>query len=590
MHLRPFPIPLLTALALLLSFAGCTTPDQPASTTPTDAAKGPRFQIQLTEDAAEGIAALGLETPVTGRVFVVLSRNDEREPRMQTGVNGVPFWGRDVSALAGGDAVMLTPDDAAVRGYPFESLDGLPAGEYVVQALLSVYTTFNRADGHTVAMHLNSGAGQDLWEAPGNAHSAVVKVAVDLENIDPISLTIDTVIPPLEPLEAGEVLQQGNPRDTDRVKFVKIKSEKLSAFWGRPMYIGANVLLPEGYDDNPEVSYPVLYLQGHFPGRRAPFGFVEGEPGRGRTEGFADYWTSGDAPGLIAVTFRDANPYYDTSYSVNSANVGPYGDAITEELIPYLEDQFRMIPEGWARLLAGGSTGGWEALAMQVFYPNYFGGAWGWCPDPVDFNYYQIVNVYEDDNAYYTENEWHRIERPNARRPDGNIRSTVRQENHMEYAAGPNSRSGGQWAIWEAVFGPVGNDGFPRPIWDPISGVIDHETADYWRANYDLHEHLRTNWETAGPRLAGKLHIAIGDMDTYYLDDAVYLLQDFLDSVDNPRAEASFEYGRRKTHCWIGASPTRPGEDISYIEFIEVVAAYLRENAPDRTDRRWLSD
>ena len=564
------------SMVILAVLTGCA--NQPTSTAESET--GLRFQIQLAEEAAEGIAALGLEAPVTGRVFVIVSRDDEREPREQIRVNGVPFWGRDVHDLSGGEAVTLASGDDAVRGFPLETLADLPPGDYFVQAHLSVYTTFNRADGHTVEMHLNSGAGQDLWEAPGNVHSAVRRLSLDPQSDETIALVLDTVIPPLEPLEDGEVLQQGNPRDTERVKFVKIKSEKLSEFWGRPMYVGANVLLPEGYDDHPDVSYPVLYLQGHFPGRRAPFGFVEGEPGRGRSEGFAAFWTSDDAPRLIAVTFRDANPYYDTSYSVNSANVGPYGDALTEELIPYLEEHFRMIRAPWARLLAGGSTGGWEALAMQVFYPDYFGGAWGWCPDPVDFNYYQIVNIYEDDNAYYTENEWHRNERPNARRFDGNIASTVRQENYMELASGPNSRSGGQWAIWEAVFGPVGDDGYPRPIWDPVSGAIDHETAAYWRANYDLHQRLRTTWETTGPKLAGKLHIAVGDMDTYYLDNAVYLLQDFLDDVDNPRAEASFEYGRRKPHCWIGASPTNPDEDISYIEFVEVVATYLRDNAP----------
>ncbi len=578
MHPRPIPAraPFPVVLSLVMTFAGltgCAAPDPPAATTESET--GLRFQIQLTEEAAEGIAALGLETPVTGRVFVIVSRDDEREPRNQIRVNGVPFWGRDVRDLAGGGTVTLTSGDPAVRGFPLERLADLPAGDYFVQALLNVYTTFQRADGHTVEMHLNSGAGQDLWEAPGNVHSLVRRLSLNPERNETISLVLDTVIPSIEPLEDGEVLQQGNPRDTQRVKFVKIKSEKLSAFWGRPMYVGANVLLPEGYDDHPDLSYPVLYLQGHFPGRRAPFGFVDGEPGRGRSEGFADFWTSAEAPRLIAVTFRDANPFYDTSYSVNSANVGPYGEALTEELIPYLEEHFRMIRAPWARLLAGGSTGGWEALAMQVFYPDYFGGAWGWCPDPVDFNAYQIVNVYEDDNAYSTENEWHRNERPNARRPDGNVTSTVRQENYMELATGPNSRSGGQWAIWEAVFGPVGADGYPRPIWDPVTGDIDHETATYWRANYDLHQRLRTTWETTGPKLAGKLHVAVGDMDTYYLDNAVYLLEDFLESVNNPRAEASFEYGRRKPHCWIGESPTRPGEDITYIEFVQVVADYL---------------
>ena len=578
MHPRSIPAraPFPFVLSLVMTFAGltgCAAPDQPAAT--PESATGLRFQIQLAEEAAESLAALGLETPVTGRAFVIVSRDDEREPRHQIRVNGVPFWGRDVRDLAGGDTVTLASGDAAIRGFPLEHFADLPAGDYFVQALLNVYTTFQRADGHTVEMHLNSGAGQDLWEAPGNVHSPVRRLSLNPERNETISLVLDTVIPPAEPLEDGEVLQQGNPRDTPRVKFVKIKSEKLSAFWGRPMYIGANVLLPEGYDNDPDVSYPVLYLQGHFPGRRAPFGFVDGEPGRGRSEGFAHFWTSAEAPRLIAVTFRDANPFYDTSYSVNSANVGPYGDAITEELIPYLEEHFRMIGAPWTRLLAGGSTGGWEALAMQVFYPDYFGGAWGWCPDPVDFNAYQIVNVYEDDNAYYTENEWHRTERPNARRPDGNVTSTIRQENYMELATGPNSRSGGQWAIWEAVFGPVGDDGYPRPIWDPVTGDIDHETATYWRANYDLHQRLRTTWETTGPKLAGKLHVAVGDMDTYYLDNAVYLLEDFLESVNNPRAEASFEYGRRKPHCWIGESPTRPGEDITNVEFIQVVADYL---------------
>ena len=563
-------------LALLVCLSGCVSPNHP------NEPPGPQFSISLSEEAVAGIEKLGLDIPVTGRVFVIVSRNDEREPREQIGVSGVPFWGRDVEGLAAGDVVSLAAGDPAFRGFPFEDFTELPAGEYFVQAFLNAYTTFHRSDGHTVSMHLNAGEGQDLWRAPGNAHSAVERIAIDPKKSQTISLTLDAVIPPIEPLREGEVLQQGNPRDTDWVKFVKIKSEKLSEFWGRPMYIGANVLLPAGYDEsgNAGKRYPAIYLQGHFPGRRAPFGFIDGEAGRGRSEGFADFWTSGEAPPMIAVSIRDANPYYDTSYSVNSANVGPYGDAITEELIPYLEAQFRMIPEPWARVTAGGSTGGWEALAMQVFYPDDFGGAWGWCPDPVDFNYYQIVNIYEDENAYYTDDEWHQIERPNARRFDGNIQSTVRQENYLELASGPNSRSGGQWAIWEAVFSPVGEDGYPRPIWDPETGAIDRETAEYWRSNYDLHQHLKSRWETIGPNLSGKLHIAVGDMDTYYLDNAVYLLEEFLESTTSPRADAHIEYGRRKPHCWIGESPTRPDEDITNAEFVQVVGEYFRANKP----------
>ena len=570
--------PLLLILIVFITLiSGCTEPGTDGS----NAERSPiQFNVALSTEAVEAVKALGLQTPIKGRAYVVISRNEEREPREQIRVNGVPFWGKNVQDLIGESVIHFSANDNAIRGFPIESLGEFPSGEYYVQAFLSVYTTFNRKDGHTVELHLNSGAGQDIWEAPGNVYSDVVKIQFDGQKRSTFDLKLSNVIPPVEPLKEGDVLQQGNPPDSKYVRFVKIKSDVLSEFWGHPMYIGANVLLPEGYEENSSDSYPVIYLQGHFPGRRAPFGFQEGNPGQRRSKGLAEYWMSADSPKMIAVTIRDANPYYDTSYSVNSENVGPYGDAITKELIPFLEKEFRMIPDSWARVLAGGSTGGWEALAMQIFYPDLFGGAWGWCPDPVDFNHYQIVNIYEDENAYVTRNEWHEIERPNARRFDGNIVSTVRQENYLEYATAPDSRSGGQWAIWEAVFGPVGDNGYPRPIWDPVTGEIDKETAAHWKANYDLHEYARTKWETIGPDLTGKLHIATGDMDTYYLDNAVYVFEEFLNTIENPRSDAQVEYGRRKPHCWIGESPVRPGEDITYVEFLDVVAEHIKQNAP----------
>lgn len=544
------------------------------------------FQIEITEDAIAAIDSLGLDTPVDGRLFVIISRDDGREPRLQTGVSGVPFWGKDVQSVQAGDVITLASDEAGVRGFPFESIAELPAGEYHIQALLSVYTEFERSDGHTVSMHLNSGAGQNQWRAPGNAISSVVQSTVDPTKSGDVRIRIDSVIQPMNPLPDGGSLQQGNPPDTDRVKFVKMRSELLSEFWGRDMYIGANVLLPEGYESSAE-RYPVMYMQGHFPGGRAPLGYSESEQGRGRSAGLSDYWRSDSSPKMIAVTFRDANPYYDTSYSVNSDNLGPYGDAITQELVPFLEESFRIIPDSWARIVAGGSTGGWEAIAMQVFQPKFWGGAWGWCPDPVDFNYYQIVNVYEDENAYFTDNEWHRVERPNARSFDGNIRSTVRQENHLELATGSNTRSGGQWAIWEAVFGPVGDNGYPAPIWDPESGDINRETAEFWRSNYDINHHLQTNWETLAGQLNGQLHIATGDMDSYYLDNAVYLLDEFLTSEAQPRIDAEIQYGRRKPHCWAGYSPSGSGEDMTTVEFVRIAADHMAANAPRGAEMRW---
>jgi hypothetical protein len=343
------------------------------------------------------------------------------------------------------------------------------------------------------------------------------------------------------------------------------------------MYIGANILLPSDYWTNTDRHYPVLYQTGHFPGARAPNGYTEeGSEGRGRNSGFSEFWRSPENPKMILVSVRDANPYYDTGHSVNSANVGPYGDAFTEELIPYLESEFRMIPEPWARTLAGGSTGGWEALAIQIFNPAFFGGTWGWCPDPVDFHDYQIVNVYEQENAYETGSEWVRLETPNNRRPDGRLISTIRQEMYYERAVGPNGRSGGQWAIWEALFSPVGPDGFAKPIWDRVTGEIDPEVAEYWRENWDLTHYLSNNWAEVGTDLAGKIHVATGDMDSYYLNNAVELMEEAMAGLSDPDPRASFEYGRKKPHCWIGASPWRPGEDLSSAEFVRVLDEYWR--------------
>jgi hypothetical protein len=210
-----------------------------------------------------------------------------------------------------------------------------------------------------------------------------------------------------------------------------------------------------------------------------------------------------------------------------------------------------------------------------------FGGAWGWCPDAVDFRYHQIVNIYEDANAYTLDRGWLKVERPGMRRTDGNVLYTMRDENWFEYAVGNRSRSAGQWAIWEAVYGPVGRDGYPARIWDPLTGVIDPDVAEHWRSYYDLTEHLRRSWPALGPKLRGEIHVAVGDMDSYYLELATYRLQELLDSTTDPPADATFEYGRRKPHCWIGYSRERPGEDLTNVEFVRIVADYLQRTRND---------
>jgi hypothetical protein len=262
-------------------------------------------------------------------------------------------------------------------------------------------------------------------------------------------------------------------------------------------------------------------------------------------------WTGPDFPRVIVVQIQHANPYYDDSYAVNSANLGPYGDAITYELIPHIEKTFRGLGP-WARALYGGSTGGWESLAAQIFYPDQYNGAHGACPDPIDFRAYMTVNVYEHKNAHYDEQAWARVPRPGGRNYLGETRVTMEAVSHWESVLGSHSRSGRQLDIWEAVFSPVGDDGYPSPIWDKRSGVIDPQVAAHWKANYDLRAIVERDWAKLGPKLQGKLNIYVGDMDNWYLNNAVYLMEEFLENTGNPPYGGTVRYGDRHEHCWSG--------------------------------------
>jgi enterochelin esterase-like enzyme len=464
--------------------------------------------------------------PVSGRILLLVSRTERFSP----GINGSPVFGLNVDDLRPGDRVLV--DDRAF-GYPVRRLSEIPEGEYFVQAWLNVYTTFNRSDGKTIKLHMDQGEGQNWRRSPGNLSSDPIKIRVGGAAAEPPPLVLKNVVPPIPPYP-----------DTAHLKHIKIQSKLLSEFWGRPMFIGANVLLPKGYEEHPEVRYPVHYIQGHFP-RGGVARFSE-DPA---SSGFKA-WNAENLPRFIQVTFEHACPYYDDSYGVNSDNVGPYGDAIVTELIPHLERTFRAIGQPWARVLSGGSTGGWISLAMQVFYPDVFGGTWSFYPDPVDFRKYQIVNLYDDKNAYYIEHEWTRVPRGAERDTSGNLIFTQEQENLYEEAIGDRFRSGGQWAIWNAVFGPVAEDGYPKALWDPVTGVIDKDAVRWAGERSDLRRHLEKNWPVLGPKLAGKIHVYCGRMDNYYLNEACYLLQVFLEGTTNPPYGGEFKYGDRGGHGW----------------------------------------
>ncbi len=525
-----------------------------------------KFEVTFSKDIHPG--------DITGRVFVIITRHNDMEPRYQVvRCTGPPFFGKNINALKAGQPAVVDKD---TFGYPLSGIKEIPPGNYYVQACINLYTEFKRSDGHTIWLHNDEWEGQKWNISPGNLYSKVQEIMIDPNRSQTVKLVCDQVIPPIP-----------TPRDTEWVKHVKFKSTLLSEFWGHPMYIGATVLLPKGYANHPEVNYPVNYVCGHFNYGNAigydadtlvyrpAHGFSEAELKKeSRGWDFTQFWKSDECPRMIAAVIQLPCPYFDTSYGVNSANVGPYGDAVIQELIPYLEKKFRIIPQPYARVLSGGSTGGLMSFALQVFHPDFFGGTWSSCPDPLDFRYYQIVNIYEDKNAYYREYEWLKVERPDNRATDGSIRYMMKDENHYELAIGDKTRGQGQWSIWEAIFSPIGADGYPQPIWDKLTGEIDHNVAEYWRENYDLRHFLEKSWSWIGPKLKGKLHIYTGDMDDYYLDNAVLLMEAFLEGTTDPYYDGTVEYGDRKPHCW---GPR--GADL-----IRLFKAHIVKNAPENAD------
>lgn len=496
--------------------------------------------------------------PFDGRLLIMLSVNGDKEPRMEIseGPNTQLVFGVDVENWRPGEAKSV---DASAFGYPFESLADVPAGEYYVQALLHKYETFKRSDGHTVKLPMDRGEGQQWNLAPGNLLNKPVKISFDPRSNKPIEVAMDHQIPPIP-----------QPKDTEYVKHIKIKSKLLSEFWGRDMYLGAHILLPQGWAEHPEVKYPLAIFHGHFPDdfsgwRTTPPDTTQPCEYSARFKldcynriqqqeayDFYKIWTGPDFPRVLAIEIQHPTPYYDDSYAVNSQNLGPYGDALTYELIPHIEAQFRGIGEGWARFMYGGSTGGWEVLAAQVFYPDEYNGCYSACPDPIDFRAYTVVDIYKDKNAYYLDSKFKKTERPAERDYLGHVSATLKEANYRELALGDKSRSGQQWDIWEAVYSPVGPDGYPKRIWDKKTGDIDSTVAKHWRDNYDLAYILKRDWKKLGPKLKGKIKIYCGDMDNYYLNNAVYLMEDILKSTTDPHYDGEVDYGDRAEHCWNG--------------------------------------
>lgn len=518
----------------------------------TQALAAPVFKIALPQDLKAGT--------VDGRLMLLITPREGVEPRSLVEADQLlasPYlFGVNVTQAKAGSALTV---DASAFGWPAASLSAIKAGDYTVQAVFNRYETFHRADGVTVSLAPDQGEGQNWTIKPGNLYSTPVRLHLDPSANGEIKIALDHEIPPITP-----------KADTDFIKHIRIKSERLSAFWGRPVYLRAHVLLPYGFDTHPKAHYPLMVFHGHFPDDISEFRTTPPDKdlkpdyserfhlaGYNRIQQeeayrFYQTWISKDFPRFIVIEIDHANPYYDDSYAVNSANLGPYGDAINYELIPEVERRFRGLGQGWARFTYGGSTGGWEALATQVFYPKLYNGAFAACPDPVDFRAYTLINLYADKNAYQLDGDTHAVERPATRNMYGETFSTQRDNNLWELAQGDHGRSGGQYDIWQAVFSPRGADGYPMPIFDKLTGAIDPKVADYWKENYDLSHIISRDWARLGPDLAGKIHIYVGTADTYFLTDAVYYAQERLEALKTPAYGGEVDYGDRAEHCWNG--------------------------------------
>lgn len=521
--------------------------------------------------------------PITGRVFLVVTNTSSPDPRIQilAPETSPPFFGEDVNDLRPGQSAVI---DASTPGYAISTLAALPAGSYDVQGFISIYEPYHRADGHTIWAPPQWGP-QVFSLEPGNLYSDTVHVHLNPKHGIALTLSMHYVI--TDEQIANLLGGEGYASDTPWIKHVRILSPSLSRWWGRPIYLGATILLPKGYASHPSSHYPVVYNQGHYY-QPVPWDFTTDKStetpaaaAAGRRSGlgtgyeFYEAWNSDRFPRFLMVTWQHPCPFFDDSYAVNTANCGPYGDAIMNELIPYIETHFRVLRQPYARITEGGSTGGWESLALLEQHPTFFGEAWVFDPDPIDFRAFQQVNLYDDANGFYQTSPggWHSFTHYFSREPSGQPLATESALSRYEEVMGSHGRSQYQLDGWWAIFDPAGPDGYPLPVWNMGTGVIDHSVVNYARDHgYDLTYYLQHNWPTIGPDLVGKLHFFVGDMDSYYLNLAVYRMQQFLDSATDPAPHATFAYGRpMKGHGW---------HPMTWAQLLDDMAAQVRKDTP----------
>jgi len=564
--------------AILGAFGILCAPSAPSAA----AASTPAFIVTLARGVATQAHTTAEQPPsevLDGRVYVIVSRHANMEPRLQgppgMDMDAAPIWGIDVDGVQSGSRIELHRNDPGIYGFPLASLQDLPDGQYFVQAFMNVYETFRRSDGSVVKLHMPCGDGHRIMWSTGNIYSDVKKVSVS-HGGEPVELELAHVIPPHDPTPPGGTCQQGNSPQSQHIQLMKLKSERLSRFWGRPMYVAARVILPADYQARPNARYPVILWMDHHPraySKDERHGVSNANFSVFRENGedsFSRWWLGPDSPKVIIVEPLSENPYYDTSYWVNSPNVGPYGDVLTHELIPELDRRFRTINASWARTLTGCSSGGWMAAAAQVWNPDQFGGAFVFAPDIVDLRSLWLMNLYEDKNAFWNQTEWRQWPRPYFRDNFGNTVATEGDWAHLELAMGTKDRSGEYFDWQDATWGPQGTDGYPLPRWNPLTGEVDHSAVQQYR-KYDLGEYLEGHWAAAEPKLRGsRLQFFVTEDDNYYTNLALHRLQHRLEKL-TPAPDAQFNYFTSGGHCH---SP------ITNEQLLERMARFMTEHSP----------
>jgi hypothetical protein len=414
-----------------------------------------------------------MDEPFTGRVVVWLSRNARREPRF--GPNWFapePCYSAKFENVKPGEPMTVT--DANAVGFPGK-LSELEAGQWTIQAV---------ADRNL--------GGRTVGRSPGNLYSAPQPVQIDPNDAAEIKLVCD------------QVVREKPFVETESVKLVKLRSKLLSDHYGRDTYMRAAVVLPKEWHAEPSRKFPVIYQIPGFGGTHEQYSGLN-----------PTVLTVKDGVSFLIV---ELDPSCPTGHCVfaDSDNNGPWGTALVTELIPHIETKHRAIAQPGARFVTGHSSGGWSSLWLQVTYPDFFGGTWSTSPDPVDFRDWQQVDLYKPGQNLFTDEQGN--PRPIARRGDRPF-LYYKQFTQMEQPI-----RGEQIGSFEAVFGKRRADGEPDHLYDRETGAIDPRAVESW-SRYDIGRTLRENWKSLAPKLAGKLHVYMGDTDTFYLEGAVKLLK-----------------------------------------------------------------